>query len=150
MKKDLTISYDAFMLKFKDTMKSLGLNNSTQREYVLKILFNSEVHLSADALLHEVRKEYEVTMGIATVYRILNLLEELKIVNGLLFNGNEGKVYELNLVSHHDHMVCTNCNKIVEFFDADLEKLQEDVAASNGFTLQSHNMLLYGLCDECQ
>ena len=56
MKKDLTISYDEFMLKFKDTMKSLGLNNSVQREYVLKILFNSEIHLSADALLNEVKK----------------------------------------------------------------------------------------------
>ena len=150
MKKDLTISYDAFMLKFKETMKSLGLNNSVQREYVLKILFNSESHLSADALLNEVKKEYEVTMGIATVYRILNLLEELHIVSGISIDGNESKVYELNLVSHHDHMVCTNCKKIVEFFDAELERLQENVAVENGFTLQSHNMLLYGICKECQ
>jgi len=150
MKKDLTISYDEFMLKFKDTMKSLGLNNSVQREYVLKILFNSEIHLSADALLNEVKKEYSVTMGIATVYRILNLLEELHIVNSISIDGNESKVYELNLVSHHDHMVCTQCNKIVEFFDAELEKLQENVALTNGFTLQSHNMLLYGVCKECQ
>ena len=150
MKKDLTISYDEFMLKFKDTMKSLGLNNSVQREYVLKVLFKSDTHLSADALLFEVKKEYEVTMGIATVYRILNLLEELHIVNGILIDGNESKVYELNLVSHHDHMVCTQCNKIVEFYDAELEKLQENVAFSNGFTLKSHNMLLYGICNECQ
>ena len=150
MKKDLTISYEAFMLKFKDTMKSLGLNNSVQREYVLKVLFKSDTHLSADALLFEVKKEYEVTMGIATVYRILNLLEELHIVNGISIDGNESKVYELNLVAHHDHMVCTQCKKIVEFFDAELEKLQEDVALSNGFTLQSHNMLLYGVCKECQ
>ncbi|PIF04572.1 MAG: transcriptional repressor [Arcobacter sp.] len=150
MKKDLTISYDDFMVKFKETMKSLGLNNSIQREYVLKILFNSETHLSADALLKEVKKEYSVTMGIATVYRILNLLEELHIVKGILINGNESKVYELDLVSHHDHMVCTKCNKIVEFYDEELERLQENVARENGFTLQSHNMLLYGICKECQ
>jgi len=149
MKKDLTISYDAFMLKFKDTMKSLGLNNSVQREYVLKILFSSETHLSADGLLHEVEKEYSITMGIATVYRILNLLEELNIVNGISIDGNESKVYELNLVAHHDHMVCTNCGKIVEFYDEELERLQEDVAVSNGFRLKSHNMLLYGLCEDC-
>jgi Fur family ferric uptake transcriptional regulator len=150
MKKDLTISYDAFMLKFKETMKSLGLNNSVQREYVLKILFSSESHLSADELLHAVKEEYTITMGIATVYRILNLLEELHIVNGISIDGNESKVYELNLVSHHDHMVCTKCQKIAEFFDAELEDLQEKVALSNGFTLQSHNMLLYGVCKECQ
>ena len=80
----------------------------------------------------------------------LNLLEELHIVNGISIDGNESKVYELNLVSHHDHMVCTNCKKIVEFFDAELERLQENVAIDNGFTLQSHNMLLYGICKECQ
>ena len=50
MKKDLTISYEAFMLKFKDTMKSLGLNNSIQREYVLKVLFKSETHLQFQKL----------------------------------------------------------------------------------------------------
>ena len=150
MKKDLTISYDEFMLKFKETMKSLGLNNSVQREYVLKILFNSETHLSADGLLHEVQDTYGVSMGIATVYRILSLLEELHIVNSISIDGNESKVYELNLVSHHDHMVCTNCSKIVEFYDEELERLQEDVASKNGFALQSHNMLLYGICEDCQ
>ena len=150
MKKDLTISYEEFMEKFKGLMKSLGLNNSVQREYVLKILFNSQTHLSADLLLNEVKKEYNITMGIATVYRILNLLEELKIVKSISIDGNESKVYELNLVSHHDHMVCTDCKKIVEFFDDELEKLQEKVAKSNGFTLQSHNMMLYGICQDCQ
>ena len=64
----------------------------------------------------KLKKEYTVTMGIATVYRILNLLEELHIVNSISIDGNESKVYELNLVAHHDHMVCTQCNKIVEFF----------------------------------
>jgi len=138
------------MLKFKDVMKSLGLNNSVQREYVLKILFISETHLSAEALLNEVKKEYSISMGIATVYRILNLLEELHIVNGISIEGNESKVYELNLVTHHDHMVCTKSQKIIEFYDEELEKLQEKVALENGFKMLSHNVLLYGVCKECQ
>jgi len=150
MKKDLTISYNDFMIKFKDTVKSLGLNNSVQREYVLKVLFKSETHLSAETLLNAVKKEYSITIGIATVYRILNLLEDLHIVKSISIHGNESKVYELNLVAHHDHMVCTKCNTIIEFFDEQLEKLQEKVAINNGFTLQSHNMLLYGICKECQ
>jgi len=150
MKKDLTISYDDFIIKFKDTVKSLGLNNSVQREYVLKVLFKSETHLSAETLLNTVKEEYSITIGIATVYRILNLLEELHIVKSISINGNESKVYELDLVTHHDHMVCIKCNKIVEFFDEQLEELQEKIAISNGFTLQSHNMLLYGICKECQ
>jgi len=150
MKKDLTIPYGEFMLKFKDVMKSLGLNNSVQREYVLKILFMSETHLSAEALLQEVKKEYKVAMGIATVYRILLLLEELKIVKSIILDGSESKLYELDLVAHHDHMVCTECQKIIEFYDKELEQLQEEVAFANGFTLESHNMLLYGICPDCQ
>ena len=150
MKKDLTIPYGEFMLKFKDVMKSLGLNNSVQREYVLKILFMSETHLSAEALLQEVKKEYKVAMGIATVYRILLLLEELKIVKSIILDGSESKLYELDLVAHHDHMVCTECQKIIEFYDKELEQLQEEVASANGFTLESHNMLLYGICPDCQ
>ena len=150
MNKDLSISYEEFMLKFKDMMKSLGLNNSVQREYVLKTLFQSETHLSAETLLQAVKNEYQITIGIATIYRILNLLEELNIVNGISINGNESKVYELNLVSHHDHMLCTQCNTIIEFFDQKLENLQEKIALKNGFTIQSHNMLLYGLCKKCQ
>jgi len=150
MKKDLTISYEEFMIKFKDVMKSLNMNNSSQREYLLKTLFISETHLSADALLNEVKKEYNVSMGIATVYRILNLLEELNIVKGILIDGNESKVYELNLVTHHDHMVCTKCQKIIEFYDEELEKLQEKVASKNKFLIKNHNMLLYGICKECQ
>lgn len=150
MKKDLTISYDDFMIKFKEVMKSLKMNNSVQREYILKILFKSESHLSADALLNEVKKEYNVPMGIATVYRILNLLEELNIVKGISIDGNESKVYELNLVTHHDHMVCTKCQKIIEFYDEELEKFQEKVASKNNFHIKNHNMLLYGICKECQ
>jgi len=150
MKKDLTISYEEFMIKFKAVMKSLKMNNSVQREYVLKILFMSETHLSADALLNEVKKEYNVNMGIATVYRILNLLEELNIVKGILIDGNESKVYELNLVTHHDHMVCTQCQKLIEFYDEELEKLQDKVASKNQFLIKNHNMLLYGICKECQ
>lgn len=150
MKKDLTISYEEFMIKFKEVMKTLKMNNSIQREYILKILFMSETHLSADALLEEVKKEYNVNMGIATVYRVLNLLEELNIVKGILIDGNESKVYELNLVTHHDHMVCTQCQKIIEFYDEDLEKLQEKAASKNKFLIKSHNMLLYGICKDCQ
>jgi len=150
MKKDLTIPYGEFMVKFKDIMKSLGLNNSVQREYVLKVLFNSQIHLSAEALLKEVKKEFNVAMGIATVYRILLLLEELKIVKSIILDGSGSKLYELDLVAHHDHMVCTKCQKIIEFYDKELEVLQEKTACVYGFTLESHNMLIYGICPECQ
>jgi len=150
MKKNLTISYDDYMLKFKGLIKSLGLNNSVQREYVLKILFDCDKHLSAEDIVKRVKEFHNINIGIATVYRIISLLEELNIVKGISIDGFESKVYELNLTSHHDHMVCVECGKIVEFYDAEVEKIQELVAIENGFKLQSHNMMLYGICKDCQ
>lgn len=150
MQKELLLEYDEFIYKFKDMIKSLGLNNSVQREYVLKILFDNKGHLNAEEILQRVKQTYNVTIGIATVYRILSLLEELHIVKAIVINGQDFKVYELNLKPHHDHMVCIKCNKIVEFYDAELEKIQELVAGENGFKLQSHTMMLYGICKECK
>ncbi|MCD4758403.1 MAG: transcriptional repressor [Arcobacteraceae bacterium] len=150
MKKGLTITYDEYMLKFKGLIKSLGLNNSVQREYVLKILFDCDNHLSAEDIAKKVKDVHNINIGIATVYRILALLEELNIIKGISIDGFESKVYELNLTSHHDHMVCVECGKIVEFYDAEVEKIQELVAIENGFKLQSHNMMLYGICKDCQ
>jgi len=144
------LEYEEFILKFKDMIKSLGLNNSIQREYVLKILFENEDHLNADEILHKVKSTYNVNIGIATVYRILNLLEELNIVKSISITGQDFKVYELNLKPHHDHMVCVKCNTIVEFFDEELERIQEQVAEEKGFKLQSHTMMLYGICQDCK
>lgn len=147
--KELTISYDDYIVRFRTLIKSLGLNNSTQREYVLKVLFESEEHLGAEDILNKVKEEYNVNIGIATVYRIVNLLEEMKIINSITLIGNDSKVYELNLSSHHDHMICMECEKIVEFYDDELEKIQENIAKDKGFKLQSHTMMLYGICSDC-
>lgn len=148
--KKTLVKFDDFVLKFRNLIKSLGLNNSNQREYVLKVMFDCEDHLSAEQIAAQVKERYNLSIGIATVYRIVNLLEEMHIINGILIDGKDSKVYELNLVSHHDHIVCVECGKIVEFYDAELEKIQELVAYDKGFTLESHNMILYGICPKCQ
>lgn len=150
MEKNLTINYDDYIVKFRTMIKSLGLNNSIQREYVLKVLFECDNHLNAEDIVTAIKQNYKLNIGIATVYRILNLLEEMKIINGISISGNDSKVYELNLISHHDHIICLECKKIVEFYDDELEKIQESIAKENGFALESHDMMLYGICSECQ
>jgi len=150
VKQNLTISYDDYIVKFRSLIKSLGLNTSTQREYVLKVLFDCEKHLSAEEILAKVREEYKIKIGTATIYRIINLLEDMKVINSILINGSDSKVYELNLVLHHDHIVCVDCGKIVEFVNDNIEQLQKDIAKENSFQLQSHSMILYGICNDCQ
>jgi len=150
MNHNQTITYDEYILKFKDLIKSLGLNNSIQREYVLKVLFDSEEHLSADEILFKVREEHKVSIGITTVYKMLNFLEEIKVLSSISLEGSNVKVYELSFSTHHDHLVCLKCGKIVEFMHAKIEAFQDDIAKENGFTLESHSMILYGTCSKCK
>ena len=95
------------------------------------------------------KEEYpDLNLGIATVYRTLNLLEEASIVTSLSF-GSQGKKFELANKPHHDHMICKACGKIIEFEDATIERKQEQVAKEHKFRLTGHLMQLYGICFEC-
>lgn len=150
MENRLNISYKEYLIKFRNMINDLGLNNSVQKEYVLKLLFTCEKHLNADDIQQMIKKEYNINIGIATVYRVLNLFEEMKIVRAITIQGQDSKVYEINLKSHHDHLICIRCEKIVEFSSKEIEELQEHVAQNRGFSLQSHSMIMYGICKECQ
>ena len=127
-------------------LKTNGLKATPQRVAVLKEL-DKKTHPTMDEMYESIKKEHP-SISLATVYKNVNILREHGIV--IEINVPNGKMKYDYLSVPHIHMVCTECKKIVEFFDAELEKLQEDVALSNGFTLQSHNMLLYGVCKECQ
>jgi Fur family ferric uptake transcriptional regulator len=88
-------------------------------------------------------------VGIATVYRTLALLEEAGFVTSISF-GKQGKKYELGLKAHHDHLICTKCGKIVEFFDKAIERRQEAIAKSSGFEMTDHSLKIFGICPQCR
>ncbi|PHO15982.1 transcriptional repressor [Malaciobacter marinus] len=142
-------SFESFLENFKNTVSKLGFKNSIQKDYILKILYFNDEHLSAEQIANIAKSEYKVDMGIATVYRTVKFFEELNIVNSLDI-GDGAKRYELNLSLHHDHMICTSCNKILEFNDEVIEKQQIKVAKDNNFYLNDHIMTIYGVCEKCQ
>jgi len=141
-------NFQEYKEKLKEIVKSKGLKYSTQREDILKVLYNSKKHLTPEEIYNEVKK-INSNIGLATVYRALSFLEKEGLVNSISF-GVEGKKYELNRGHHHDHMICLNCNKIIEFFDEELEKLQEKIAKEHGFKLITHELNMYGLCENCK
>lgn len=143
------IEYDVLLEKFKKILKESGLKYTRQREVVLKILYHSDMHYTPEALYMEVKaKEPDLNIGIATVYRTLNLLEESEMVTSISF-GTAGKKFELANKPHHDHIICKNCGKIVEFENPTIERQQALIAKEHKFKLTGHLMQLYGLCDEC-
>jgi Fur family ferric uptake transcriptional regulator len=134
----------------KTALKDKGMKYTEQRAIILQILFTLDDHLSAEDVHSIVRERYpEQNIGIATIYRTLNFLEEVELISSISF-GKEGKKYESNKDTHHDHLICTKCGKIVEFLDSYIEKRQEKVAKENGFKITDHTMQIYGICQKCQ
>ena len=134
----------------KIVLKDKGMKYTEQRAIILQILISLDEHLNAEDVHAIIKQKYpKQNIGIATIYRTLNFLEEVELISSISF-GKDGKKYESNKKQHHDHIICTSCGKIVEFLDNEIEKLQEDVAMKNGFTITDHTMQIYGICKECQ
>lgn len=131
-------------------VKQKGLKYTEQREIILSVLLQADDHLTAEEIYNKIKKDYpDSNVGIATVYRALGFLEEIELIASISF-GAEGKKYESNTKSHHDHLICTECGVIVEFVDDEIEKRQEKIAKANKFKITDHSMQLYGVCEKCQ
>jgi len=144
------ISTEEAIEELKKIVKQKGLKYTEQREIVLNILIHAEDHLTAEEVYNEIKsQDNHSNIGIATVYRALSFLEEVDLITSINF-GTDGKKYESNAKSHHDHLICTECGKIIEFLDDEIEKRQERIAKKNKFKITSHSMQLYGVCSDCQ
>ena len=145
-----TIDYNKLLADFKQLLKANGLKFTIQCEVILEMLYNSDEHLTPEALHHLIQQKHpELNTGIATVYRTLSLLEESEMVTSLSF-GAQGKKYELGAKDHHDHVICTECGAITEFVDEEIERRQKQITEALGFIMQEHSMQIYGICKSCQ
>ena len=135
--------------KLKEVIKEKGLKYTKQRELIFETILNCEKHLSAEDTYNVITEKYpDEKIGIATVYRALAFLEEAHLISSISVDKNIRK-FETNFKEHHDHLICTKCNKIVEFVNEKIEKEQEKIAKENKFTLLNHTMYLYGICENC-
>ena len=143
-------SYEKSLESFKTLLKENNLKFTNQREIIFKTLFEYNDHFTPEDLHTLIKKKYPNSkVGVTTVYRTLNLLEENKFVTSISF-GVQGKKYEFGSKPHHDHLICIKCGMIEEFEDETIEKLQEKIAKMRGFKMTEHVMQLYGICAKCQ
>ncbi len=138
--RSLKVQWEQFLLEKK-------LNTTQQRDVIVDQFLRTSGHLSIDELLSKVRRKNS-KIGYATVYRTLKLLAESGIAIERHFGEGQTK-YEIN-GDHHDHLICTRCNTIVEFEDEQIESLQDTIAERYGFVLTRHRHELYGLCKKCK
>ena len=123
-------------------LKKLGLKVTHPRIRILEILGSEGVrHLSAEDLYRRLLADGE-DIGLATVYRVLTQFEAAGLVEKHNFEGGTA-VYELDRGQHHDHMVCVETGKVIEFSNAEIERLQKQIAAEHGYEIEDHSLVLY-------
>jgi Fur family ferric uptake transcriptional regulator len=128
-----------------DELKSTGLKATLPRLKILEIFQgNARRHMSAEDVYRVLLGEGS-DVGLATVYRVLSQFEHAEILSRSHFEGGKA-VFELNAGQHHDHLVCLDCGKVEEFYDAEIEQRQHAVAATKGFAIADHALSLYAHC----
>ena len=126
-------------------LKSMGLKATLPRLKILEIFQNGrQRHMSAEDVYRELLAENQ-EIGLATVYRVLTQFEQAGLLKRSNFESGKA-VFELEQGQHHDHLVCLQCGRVEEFYDAEIEKRQHAIARERGFALQDHALSLYGNC----
>jgi Fur family ferric uptake transcriptional regulator len=126
-------------------LKTAGLKATVPRLKIINLFEASKVrHLTAEDVYRLLLAE-GLDIGLATVYRVLTQFEQAGLLVRHHFESGKA-VFELNQGTHHDHLVCMQCGRVEEFYDAEIEKRQTDVARERGFAISEHALYLYADC----
>lgn len=132
-------------------MKLKGYKLTPQRKTIIDAIFNNNcdsLHLSAEEIYDIVKINFP-DIGLATVYRTLIVLDELKIISKINFDDGCDR-YEMIAEKHqHHHLICKKCGKVIEVSEDLLEKLEKTVEKNYEFKIIDHNVKIYGLCKKC-
>lgn len=128
-------------------LRKAGLKVTLPRLRILQLLEGaSQKHVTADDV-HRLLIDQGEDIGLATVYRVLNQFETAGLVSKLMFDDGSGRApqacYELNEGGHHDHMVDIDSGEVIEFFDEEIERLQDEIAHRHGYEIVDHSLVLY-------
>lgn len=123
-------------------LRKVGLKVTLPRVKILQMLESSEQHHMSAEDVYKALMEAGEDVGLATVYRVLTQFESAGLVVRHNFDGGHS-VFELERGEHHDHMVCVDTGKVIEFHNQAIEDLQEQIAAEHGYELTGHSLVLY-------
>jgi Fur family ferric uptake transcriptional regulator len=130
-------------------LKTAGLKATVPRLKIINLFETSrERHLTAEEVYRLLRAD-GFDIGLATVYRVLTQFEQAGLLVRHHFESGKA-VFELNEGHHHDHLVCLQCGRVEEFYDADIEKRQNRIAKERGFEIREHALYLYAECTKAR
>lgn len=134
---------------FLEHIQKAGLRRTGQRDLILEIFLSTEAHLTSEDLYWLVQKK-DSSVGHTTVYRTLKLLTEAGLAREVRFGDNKTYYEHHYNHEHHDHMICTQCGRVIEFFSQEIETLQDAMAEKFDFLPTHHSLRMWGICSECQ
>jgi Fur family transcriptional regulator, ferric uptake regulator len=151
MPKNETFGYAWFWESLDQYLEDMGLKQTQQRRVIVQAFLEINAHVDAEELHRKVVAEgHEI--GLATIYRTLNLLTEAGLIEQKSFQDGRAVFEVAHPGSHHDHLICTECGIVIEFEEPNIETLQIEIARRHGINLKSHRLDLYGHCmdqEEC-
>lgn len=139
---------------FENLLREKGLKVTNQRIAVLSAFSaTKDSHLTAEEIYELIKKE-SPEIGLATVYRTIQLLLELKIIDRIYLDDGSvryelGHVYEEEDAHHHHHLICVKCGRVMSFQGDLLDEFEERIEKQTGFQIQDHDVKLYGYCADC-
>jgi Fur family ferric uptake transcriptional regulator len=134
---------------FLNYLKKKDLKWSRQREFIVDLFLSANRHVTTEELYQTAVKEFP-EIGYSTVHRTLKLLSECGLASERHFSDRYTRFERKQKDQHHDHLICTECGKIIEFECDKIEKMQANIARQKGFKVTHHRLELYGFCSRCK
>tara|TARA_Y100000590_G_C15372500_1_gene883096 strand:+ start:177 stop:608 length:432 start_codon:yes stop_codon:yes gene_type:complete len=128
---------DKHIDNFKSTLKKEGLKFTEQRLQLFKFLYENKGHFECEELIIEMNKKNQ-KVSRATIYRTLDILVKYNFVRKLVLDDGVARYENKISTKHHDHMICIETGDIIEFFNEDIERIQDEIAEQNGYVIVKH------------
>ena len=136
------------MRMLRETLQKEGLRYTQQRRDIWNELRSSDKHRNAEEIFFTLRRR-ELNISRATVYRTIDVLVKYKLIEKLDIGDGRARFEYSEKYIHHDHLVCTKCGKIVEFYSNEIEELQYGIAKQHNFKILDNSHRLFGICKDC-
>ena len=137
------------MQVFLEYLRENTLKITPHRQLILETFLDHEGHRSVEDIYHVVR-EKDPRIGYTTVYRTMKLLLDCGLAREMDLADGITRYEHLYNHQHHDHMICMQCGQSIEFYNADIEAVQEMASEQLGFKVLDHKLQIYGLCNNCR
>ena len=134
--------------EFLETLRAKGHRVTTERLHLFREVYSQHGHIDAEALLESMlRKGKKISR--ATLYRNLDLLAEYGFVRKHRLGGNRYLYEHVHAGQRHDHLVCDECGRVVEFVSPGIDAMQREICRAHGFDPDHHTLQIHGLCVDC-